>query len=109
MDLIGFNNFLFKIDTYKINNQLNIKAIEKKSQIEINYVAQLIINQILSDEIKKKNKKFFKRNSTVMYIKKNLVSRTRKAQKLMAHLKKAQARKPGATHAPRSYFFKKIS
>jgi hypothetical protein len=70
MDLIGFNNFLFKIDTYKINNQLNIKAIEKKSQIEINYVAQLIINQILSDEIKKKNKKFFKRNSTVMYIKK---------------------------------------
>jgi hypothetical protein len=53
MDLIGFNNFLFKIDTYKINNQLNIKAIENKSQIEINYIAQLIINQILSDEIKK--------------------------------------------------------
>jgi hypothetical protein len=42
-----------------------------------------------------------------MYIKKNLVSRTRKAQKLMAHLKKAQARRPGATHAPRSYFLKK--
>jgi len=82
MDLIGFNNFLLKIDTYKINNQLNIKAIENKSQIEINYIAQLIINQILSDEIKKKNKKFFKRNSTVMYIKKGLVSRTRKAQSL---------------------------
>ena len=82
MDLIGFNNFLLKIDTYKINNQLNIKAIENKSQIEINYIAQLIINQILSDEIKKKNKKFFKRNSTVMYIKKGRVSRTRKAQSL---------------------------
>ena len=60
MDLIGFNNFLFKIDTYKINNQLNIKAIENKSQIEINYVAQLIINQILSDEIKKKTRNSLK-------------------------------------------------
>jgi hypothetical protein len=60
MDLIGFNNFLLKIDTYKINNQLNIKAIENKSQIEINYVAQLIINQILSDEIKKKTRNSLK-------------------------------------------------
>jgi hypothetical protein len=60
MDLIGFNNFLLKIDTYKINNQLNIKAIENKSQIEINYIAQLIINQILSDEIKKKTRNSLK-------------------------------------------------
>jgi hypothetical protein len=49
IDLIEFNNFLFKIDIYKIKNQLNIKAIEKKNQIEINYIVQLIINQILSD------------------------------------------------------------
>jgi len=36
----------------------------KKNQTKTNYVAQLIINQILSDEIKKKNKK---KNTIVMY------------------------------------------
>ena len=56
--------FLSKIDTYKIKNQQNIKVTRKKNQTKTNYVAQLIINQILSDEIKKKNKK---KNTIVMY------------------------------------------
>jgi hypothetical protein len=59
---IEFNNFfivffLSKIDTYKIKNQQNIKVTRKKNQTKTNYVAQLIINQILSDEIKKKTRK----------------------------------------------------
>jgi hypothetical protein len=39
MDFIGFNNFLSKINTYKIKNQLNIKVIGKKNQIKISYVS----------------------------------------------------------------------
>ena len=64
---IEFNNFfivffLSKIDTYKIKNQQNIKVTRKKNQTKTNYVAQLIINQILSDEIKKKQEKKYNCN-----------------------------------------------
>jgi hypothetical protein len=72
-DLTRFNNslyiyiyiyiyiFISKIDIYKIKNQSNIKAIGK-NQNETNYVAQIIINQILNDEIEKKiSKNFFKK------------------------------------------------
>jgi len=38
-----------KLRTIKIS-----KWLGKKNQIETNYIAQLIINQLLSDEIKKK-------------------------------------------------------
>jgi hypothetical protein len=42
--------FLSKIDTYK---PTKYQGDWKKNQIETNYIVQLIINQILSDEIKK--------------------------------------------------------
>ena len=56
MHSIGSNNFfiyqifLSKIDTYK---PTKYQGDWKKNQIETNYIVQLIINQILSDEIKK--------------------------------------------------------
>jgi hypothetical protein len=53
IDFIGFNNFLSKINTYKIKNQLNIKVIGKKKSNQNKLNVQLIINQILNDEIKK--------------------------------------------------------
>jgi len=53
IDFIGFNNFLPKINTYKIKNQLNIKVIGKKKSNQNKLSVQLIINQILNDEIKK--------------------------------------------------------
>jgi len=37
--------------------------LEKKNQIEINYIVQLIINQILSDEIKKNKLENLKKNT----------------------------------------------
>jgi hypothetical protein len=57
MKSISFNNlfynfFLFKINTYKIKYEPNIKMIEKK--IKTNYATQLVINQILSDKTEKK-------------------------------------------------------
>jgi len=79
-----YSFFLSKIDTYKIKNQQNIKVTRKKNQTKTNYVTQLIMNQILSDEIKKKQEK----NTIVMdknekekrkKSKKGLVSRARKA------------------------------
>ena len=57
--------FLSKIDTYKIENQPNIKAIEKKSNKK-NYVAQIIIKQILNDEIENKKSKRKKKDTIVM-------------------------------------------
>jgi hypothetical protein len=57
-----YSFFLSKIDTYKIKNQQNIKVTRKKNQTKTNYVTQLIINQILSDEIKKKTRKKYNCN-----------------------------------------------
>jgi len=42
------------MDIYKIKKQPNIKVRRKKYQNETNYVAQIIINQILNEEIEKK-------------------------------------------------------
>lgn len=47
---------LSKIDIYKIKSHQNIKVIGKENQTKTNYIVQLIINQILSDKIKKQNK-----------------------------------------------------
>ena len=64
IESIGINNFckiiflLSKIDNYKIHNQPNIRIIRrKKYQIETNYIAQLIINRVLNDEMRKKKNK----------------------------------------------------
>jgi hypothetical protein len=54
----------------------------EKNQNKINYVAQLIINQILSDEIRreKKNAIVIDKNDKKKKSKKGLVSRVRKAK-----------------------------
>jgi len=88
--------FKSKIDTYKIKNKPNIEVIENKNQTETNYIAQLIINNILSDKIKKKisMKKF--KNSTVMYKKEK--------KSLVSWARRDKALGPRAMPVPGTYF-----